>query len=148
MPRQAARTQLLRELLILELFYRRDEDGALLDDARLCELHPELVSEIPEQLKLLRERQWERTGADGVTNRQSSMPDVNPTISLEPRSSSGSRGSRGLHIRCPHCSNPVELLTDTPLGKHHLPHVRKRIQPRRQRRSHAAGAHAQADRPV
>ncbi len=22
--------------------------------------------------------------------------------------------SRGLHIRCPHCSNPVELLADTP----------------------------------
>ena len=59
-----------------------------------------------------------RTGADGVTNRQSSsMPDsdVHPTISLEPRSSSGSSGSRGLHIRCPHCSNPVELLTDTRL---------------------------------
>jgi serine/threonine protein kinase len=39
-------------------------------------------------------------------------PDVDPTIALEPRSSSG---SRGLHIRCPHCSNPVELLTDTRL---------------------------------
>jgi serine/threonine protein kinase len=97
--------------LILELFYRRDEDGALLDDARLCELHPELYAEIPDQLQLLRERQWERTGADGATHRQSSE-DVNPTISLEPRSSSG---SRGLHIRCPHCSNPVELLTDTRL---------------------------------
>jgi serine/threonine protein kinase len=107
-----ARTQLLRELLILELFYRRDKDGALLDDARLCELHPELVSEIPEQLRLLRERQWERTDADGVTHRLSSESDVNPTIALEPRSS---RGSRGLHIRCPHCSNPVELLTDTRL---------------------------------
>jgi serine/threonine protein kinase len=112
----AARAQLLRELLILELFYRRDEDGALLNDARLCELHPELMSEIPDQLKLLRERQWERTNTDGVTNRpSSSMPDVDPTISLGRRSSSGSRGSRGLHIRCPHCSNPVELLTDTRL---------------------------------
>src|SRR5687767_10188026 len=39
-------------------------------------------------------------------------PDVDPTVALEPRSSSG---SRGLHIRCPHCSNPVELLTDTRL---------------------------------
>ena len=33
-----------------------------------------------------------------------------PTIDHTPSRSK----SRGLHIRCPHCSNPVELLTDTP----------------------------------
>jgi serine/threonine protein kinase len=88
----------------------------VLDDERVCELHPRLMPEIAVQLKLLRERNWVSDDDAGVTSRfPGSTQENHPTISLEPRSSSGSRGSRGLHIRCPHCSNPVELLTDTRL---------------------------------
>ena len=47
--------QLLHELLILELQYRRDGQGAPLSDSRLCELHAELMPAIAEQLQLLRQ---------------------------------------------------------------------------------------------
>jgi serine/threonine protein kinase len=107
------RTQLLRELLILELNYRRNADDAPLSDAQVCALHPRLMPEIAEQLKLLRERNWESTLDANATKRQVlSTVEAAPTMDLEPRSSSS---SRGLHIRCPHCSNPVELLADTRL---------------------------------
>jgi serine/threonine protein kinase len=107
---------LLRELLIIELNYRRDGSNSPLTDAQVCELHPQLMPEIAKQLELLRERNTESTLDANVTRPQViSTVEANPTIELEPRSSSGSRASRGLHIRCPHCSNPVELLTDTRL---------------------------------
>jgi hypothetical protein len=109
----AGRAQLLRELLILELNYRRDGDGKPLTDAQFCQLHGGLMPEIADQLRLLRERKWGLPGERDVTQRlPASTREVDPTIAHEYRSASG---SRGLHIRCPHCSNPVELLTDTPL---------------------------------
>jgi len=39
--------------------------------------------------------------------------DVEPTVAFTP-TRNRSTGSRGLQIRCPHCSNPVEMLVDTP----------------------------------
>ena len=109
----ADQAHLLRELLLLELNYRRDERCRSLSDSQLCDLHPRLMSAIAEQLKLLRDQ---RSGKDSVGCVTQALPasrsEFEPTIDHDPRSSSG---SRGLHIRCPHCSNPVELLTDTPL---------------------------------
>ena len=118
--RNDGRTDLLRELLILEMNYRRDDRGASLTDSQLCALHPGMSSEIAEQLKLLRDgRAGDIDDAAETRIVPAEVKDADPTIDHAPRSdreplSTGSRGSRGLHIRCPHCSNPVELLTDTP----------------------------------
>ena len=105
--------QLLRELLVLERNYRRNDAGAPLSDAEVCAMHPVLMPAIAEQLKLLRDQQAGGNNDPWVTQAMpGSRSEYEPTIDLERQSSSG---SRGLHIRCPHCSSPVELLTDTPL---------------------------------
>lgn len=107
------RSKLLRELLILELNYRRGESGAL-TDSELYALHPQLASKIADELPLL------RINADASSNSAETrlLPPSNPPSNRESDPTidhqTPSRGSRGLHIRCPHCSNAVELLTDTP----------------------------------
>src|SRR5262245_52510034 len=105
------RDQLLHDLVILELHYRRDTHGEPLTDSRICELHPELMPDIAVQLTAWRDRH-SGSGDNGAATdvRLASAEGQPPTIDHEPKSS----GSRGLHIRCPHCSNPVELLADTP----------------------------------
>jgi serine/threonine protein kinase len=107
----SGRAKLLCELALLELHYRRDGRG-MLTDARLCELHPELMPELAEQLKRLRRESASDAQATAKGRlKPATVKDIEPTIDHDPRSSA----SRGLHIRCPHCSNPVELLSDTPL---------------------------------
>lgn len=39
---------------------------------------------------------------------------LNPTTDVDATIEHSTGRSRGLHIRCPHCTNPVELLADTP----------------------------------
>lgn len=103
------RAKLLRELLVIELNYRQGDHGPL-SDSQLFALHLGLRAEISEQLKLLRD-QNNSAEIDAVTRMlPSGAEDIAATIDHE----TPSRGSRGLHIRCPHCSNPVELLADTP----------------------------------
>jgi serine/threonine protein kinase len=109
---QIGRKQLLRALLILEKKYLRGNDGAPPSDSQLCDLHPKLMPEVAAQLKLLQERALDGSNAGALKSSQSaSSKELEQTIDHTPASS----GSRGLHIRCPHCSNPVELLTDAPL---------------------------------
>lgn len=105
-------TILLQELILLERNYRRNSDGVPLSDSQLCALHPDLMPDFAEQLKALH---GGRTAAEEDSPKSdvklASGQEAEPTILHEPKSS----GSRALHIRCPHCSNPVELLSDTAL---------------------------------
>jgi serine/threonine protein kinase len=103
------RTNLLRELLKIEMNYRRDGRGPL-SDSEMCDLHPGLKTEIADQMKLLRDEGKRANFTVETRLLPSTAKDNDPTIDHE----APSKGSRGLHIRCPHCSNPVELLTDTP----------------------------------
>ncbi len=106
------RAQLLRELLVLELNYRRDESGERLSETQICELHPELMLELAKQLKVLKDGHSQALDGEAETRLlPRTVKDIEPTIAHEAKSTTG---SRGLHIRCPHCSNPVELLSDTP----------------------------------
>jgi hypothetical protein len=105
----ADRTNLLRELLKIEMNYRHDGEGPL-DESELYDLHPGLKAEISDQLKLMRDDAGDERIAAETHMLPPTAQDNEPTIDHE----TPSKGSRGLHIRCPHCSNPVELLADTP----------------------------------
>ncbi|MEN1678084.1 MAG: protein kinase [Planctomycetota bacterium] len=88
------RDRLLRELLAIELEYRRNDDGQRLTARQIVALHPALNQAIAEEFCRM------------------------PTIRSDPAPSrADDPAASGLHIRCPHCRNQVELLDDTPLDE-------------------------------
>ncbi len=66
-------------------------DGQVITDESLIESHPDLMPELADELRNLRMIE--------EAERQAEQP-----------------GSSGLHIRCPHCHNPVELVDDASLS--------------------------------
>jgi ribosomal protein S27E len=130
---QASQAQLLKELLLLELNYRRDERGMRLTDSQVCALHPRLMPDIAEQLQLLRQSPLGKSPAtidvpppvpassydtlvpapaDNFATVERPISESHAALAYvhEPRLS----GSRGLNIRCPHCNSAIEVLSDTP----------------------------------
>lgn len=103
----AFRQQLLRELIVVECEYRRNGCGGKLTNYEICALHPDLMPGLSEQLKSLSGRGNDLTEVHDVSSPDRQDQDETPYHTPQ-------RGSsRGLSIRCPHCSNPVELLSDT-----------------------------------
>ncbi len=90
---------------VLDDCLRRRSSGEDVDDEALIAAHPDLMPKLGDELRKLRIIAGARARAKGP-----SEADNAPTI--EHRSSK--KDSRGLHIRCPHCSNPVEVVSDTP----------------------------------
>jgi serine/threonine protein kinase len=117
---ESLRPILLRELLAIELHYRRDQGGHDRADQLVLDSHSDLMPEIVEALREIRAAESQRRArgsnnqnrrAEGENNKAAdSMSDV---VLYEP--ARGRKDSRGLHIRCPHCHFPVELLADSPL---------------------------------
>ena len=100
---EGLRGPLLRELLVIEFQYRRSPDGKSASDQELIEAHPELEEELVKQLAALR-KSGEAMGGVALS------ADTIETIVV---GSKQGIDSAGLHIRCPHCNNPVELLDDS-----------------------------------
>jgi hypothetical protein len=105
---EECRGHLLAELAAIELHYRRLPATASISLDDLIAAHPELAAELrgcaaaiddekPAAGELVNSSEEARLGAH--------ISDV--TLVTE-------HGSRGLHIRCPHCASPVELLANTP----------------------------------
>lgn len=105
---EVQRPELLAELWAVELHHRRDALGHPMLDGELRAAHPELADELAS------------LPVDDATRRNQ------PTVVMRPptpknqqiaeQDRSGNRtDSRGLHIRCPHCRYPVELLADDPV---------------------------------
>jgi serine/threonine protein kinase/ribosomal protein S27E len=92
-----ARPVAFNELLVIELDYRRRDDGSPFRDEELIAIHEDRIPDFAALLQ--RYRAVQKAAGDS-----SEMSTVDHTPG----------GSRGLHIRCPHCSNAVELLVDTP----------------------------------
>ena len=92
------RAERIRELIADCL--RRRAGGETVSDQSIIDAHADLTPDLAEELAKLRrvEAAWEEA-ADG-------KPDDGPAETFEPA---------GLHIRCPHCHNPVEVVIDTPL---------------------------------
>lgn len=101
--------RVLAELWAIEQHHRRDEQGHTLTDAQLSELHPQLAG-LLEKLPTL-------DGAAGAPVTWAGQPST--ALGAVPGAPRGGAElpveSRGLHIRCPHCSNAVELLADSPV---------------------------------
>ena len=85
---------------------RRRAAGDSVADESLIEAHRDLMPELAEALHNLRLIEAAR--------RQAERSDVQDDETA-PQSERGS-GSRGLTIRCPHCHNPIEIVTDTLLS--------------------------------
>ena len=98
----AGRTLLLAELVGMSIERLRD-DGVGDPSAVLVAMNPELRAEMEAVLAELSNHR-ETVLLEGIDSPR-------PTSIQTPRR----KRSRGLHIRCPHCSNHVELVGDTPL---------------------------------
>ena len=96
---QPEQLRLLRELWEIERHHRRRADGQPVDEHALRELHPDLALRLNDSQRTI------ATAGAAATSRQSATGQA---------SGEAPRGT-GLHIRCPHCSSPVELLPDAPV---------------------------------
>jgi len=97
------RTQLIRHLCELALEYLESE-GIADPPATFLEHNSLLASELKEILR-------------GLAGQKPISPEDACTaefVATPQRLAPVKKRSRGLNIRCPHCSNPVELLADTP----------------------------------
>ncbi len=82
----------------LAKYLERVDSGELVDRAELLAQHPDLAVDI-----------------EAFLNDDRALARVaNPVETVAFMHTPTGRGSRGLHIRCPHCTNQVELLVDTP----------------------------------
>jgi tRNA A-37 threonylcarbamoyl transferase component Bud32/ribosomal protein S27E len=106
----SARANLLRELLLIELHYRRKREGISFSADKILLGHAGLMPELVEQLRYLRNVVADGSAAGATTRHPIATPADAATIAHTPTRS----GSHALKIRCPHCSNPVELVADTP----------------------------------
>lgn len=96
------RNQLVKELIGIAIERLAIEDQAALRDVLLVgndSFHQEIDHELAE------------ISEGGVTHAFPGPEDSRAPTALTPRR----KKSRGLHIRCPHCSNHVEIVSDTPL---------------------------------
>lgn len=99
---QEARPHLLLELIIVEIEYARDDRGERVTQEQIIARHPEFASEFAQVL-------------DNFPTIQApeDLPVKSPPTAPATLRASG---SRGLHIRCPHCQVALELLADAPLN--------------------------------
>jgi serine/threonine protein kinase/ribosomal protein S27E len=96
-----AHRKLISELVALAAEHLR-EQGIADRIAAIIAQNSDLTAEIESALAGM--------AMDGATEHYDQPTDKRPTPDLTPRR----RKSRGLRIRCPHCSNHVELVGDTP----------------------------------
>jgi serine/threonine protein kinase/ribosomal protein S27E len=89
----------------LESHLRRRTEGEAVSDVSLIAAHPELMPELGDELRKMRIIEAAREKA-----RAPASSDNGQTVEHQQTP----KNSRGLHIRCPHCSNFVEVVTDTP----------------------------------
>jgi tRNA A-37 threonylcarbamoyl transferase component Bud32 len=94
------RRHLLPELAAIDFQYRRRAAGADLSFDEFVASHPAIAEEL-------------RQCADALEGLCSSTH-IKPRASISDVALASSRRPQGLHIRCPHCASPVELVADTP----------------------------------
>lgn len=97
---EAARPYLLWELVALERHYRRDARGEAISIAALANVYPALAEDLQKQ-PAQNEPETARPESDVALASDSTPNSPHP--------------SRGLHVRCPHCSNAMEIVADSPL---------------------------------
>ncbi len=106
----SSRPELLKALLFVELTHRRDALGNHVSKEQLIAAHPHLAAELQLALQDLNSFRADSASENLATQFFEGSKHEGQTIEHTP----SRKDSRGLRIRCPHCSNQVELLTDTP----------------------------------
>lgn len=113
------RPDLLAELWAIELHHRRDALGHTMLDGELRAAHPELSAELASLPVDDATQRNQPTVVMGPQRRSPlNRPDPDPRGSGKRTGGPSDRhrsDSRGLHIKCPHCRYPVELLADDPV---------------------------------
>ena len=98
------RQQRLRQV-VMDCLHRRNQGEVVSDDSLIAK-HADLMPELGEDLRLLRLFQSYRANSHDDWQEQPSTENVSsPAV------------SGGLHIRCPHCFQPVEVVVDTPFAE-------------------------------
>jgi tRNA A-37 threonylcarbamoyl transferase component Bud32/tetratricopeptide (TPR) repeat protein len=105
---------------LIDDLVRRRAAGEEVPDDLLTEAHPELMPELGEQLRRLRFIQAARERAETQQPAQKgsdrpSLQDSQDQPSPWQSAAEEPLAPRGLHVRCPHCHNPVEIVEDRPL---------------------------------
>ena len=93
---ESTRSNLFRHLLALELHYRRAA-GESPELAEYRERFPDHLAAVADAIPTIDSR--------AATDRRPALADQPPP------------SPHALHIRCPHCRNPIEVLDDTPLAE-------------------------------
>ena len=91
---------------IVEQCRRRWSTGESFSEESILEAHPDLMPDLAEALR--------RSRTACAARRQAESPDADMQPSETLQHDSAPSDSAGLHIRCPHCHNPIEVLADTP----------------------------------
>jgi serine/threonine protein kinase len=86
---------------VINDYLARRAAGELLSEKQLLDAHPHLLPELADGLARIR-RVFQSSG-------KTHEPQTTPALR------NWGEPSRGLHIRCPHCHNAIEILADDPL---------------------------------
>ncbi len=108
-----ARPERIRE--IVDSCLSRWAAGESFSEAMIVQSHPDLMPELGEELRKI--RLITAAGARETPPREvgDTRVEENPSNRMPSTTrQQGSSGSRSLHVRCPHCHEPMELLTDSP----------------------------------
>lgn len=97
---------------VIEGVLARRSRGETISDESLCQLHPGLLPELAEELRKLRLIQRAREQAEQTDSKPSAAG--TETAAYEP-AHIRQRLSQSLHIRCPLCHEPLEIVADQPL---------------------------------
>lgn len=97
-----ARRLALVEMIAIEMEYARNDRGERLTHDQVVARYPELATELREIVD-----QFPTLHAPTPSGPSGGRPKAPATLRAS--------GSRGLHIRCPHCQVALELLADAPL---------------------------------
>jgi tRNA A-37 threonylcarbamoyl transferase component Bud32 len=102
------RQDLLPELASIELQYRRCRQGGEVSFNELVAAHPAIADELRQCADAI------DPGNDDNPTKQRGDAAARQRFGLSDVALASARQPQGLHIRCPHCASPVELLADTP----------------------------------
>jgi hypothetical protein len=105
-----ARPYLLRALLAVEIEHRKDGEGVPITEQQLIAAYPRLAPDLQVALEENRQQATRRLDDDQLDE---TAAHVLPDQAQATNDQRYMTRDQGFHIRCPHCSNPVELLDDS-----------------------------------
>jgi tetratricopeptide (TPR) repeat protein/tRNA A-37 threonylcarbamoyl transferase component Bud32/ribosomal protein S27E len=118
-PDPAGREELTGQIgQIIEEVLRRRAAGEEISDESLTGAYPHLMPELGEELRKLRLIEAARRKAEGQIPAkgcdQPTLPNGEDQVPAGEQPRESPPEAHGLHVRCPHCHHPVEIVGDRP----------------------------------